>query len=70
MVNKVWYVKKHYNLTHDDLIEPCLSLDDDVQVYSINFKKIDLKNYRPQKIWLIIPFCGKLKYISLEKNNE
>lgn len=69
-MNKVWYVKKHYNLTHDDLIDTCISLNDDVQVYSINFKKIDLKNYRPQKCWLIIDFCGSKKYISLEKNNE
>lgn len=69
-MNKVWYVKKHYNLTHDDLINPFLSMDDDVQVYSVNFKKIDLKNYRPKKCWLIIEFAEGSKYISLEKNNE
>lgn len=71
-MNKVWYIKKHYNLTHDDLINPCMALDDDLQVYSVNFKKIDLKTYRPKNCFVVIYFDGgkSKKTISLERINE
>lgn len=69
-MNKVWYVKKFYNLTTEEIVESNLNLDDDVQIYSINFKKIDLKNYKPKNCWIILDFGDSKKYVSLEKNNE
>lgn len=69
-MNKVWYVKRFYNWTYEEILESNLDIDDDVQVYSINFKKIDLKNYKPKNCWIIIDLKDSKKYISLEKINE
>lgn len=69
-MNKVWYVQRFYNLTTEEINESKLNLDDEVQIYSINFKKIDLKNYKPKNCWIIIDLQDSKKYISLEKTNE